>query len=258
MPENSRLVEADYHAHKEALDSALHTLRAAEASRLRHMDATLETEALWPPCRARVALAEKLQKPRAIQRRCQRYLLEVIIPLAEGVCSKHWADDPSKEALRQARDLVSACSSAWLEAMSRKLSPEAHVGEASVTRRAWLHMLHRSGNPRHKEVLQLPEKWQSWLASLRQAHLARLCPSLDMDALQRFLQTISLASPVMQEVSTAPPVIVPLGLFTVWQALVLVALARREGRHALVVRRQAAGTPQVLFRTSSAVLSTGQ
>ncbi|CAE7663099.1 unnamed protein product [Symbiodinium sp. CCMP2456] len=42
------------------------------------------------------------------------------------------------------------------------------------------------------------------------------------------------------------------------QVLLLVALARRDGLHSMVVRRQAAGTPEVIFRTSSVVLTGGQ
>ncbi|CAE7587958.1 unnamed protein product [Symbiodinium microadriaticum] len=42
------------------------------------------------------------------------------------------------------------------------------------------------------------------------------------------------------------------------QVLLLVALARRDGLNSMVVRRQAAGTPEVIFRTSSVLLAGGQ
>lgn len=252
LPPKMRPVEADHEGHSQALREACRLKSAKDAERLQGLDAMLETDGLWPRCPARVTVADRLQSPKGLKRRCERYLKEAIVPLADELVLKTAsAESSSSQALKQAHQLVTSCAHAWREAAWTQEPAEA--SSAKMLHRAWLHMLHRSLAGKDEE--HVPGPWQSWLATLRQVQLARLCPCLDTEAQTRLLRSIALSSPAMQQEVDSAPVVIPLGLFTFWQGLVLVALARRQGRHALVVRRHAAGAPEVLFRTSSVVLS---
>eukprot|EP00438_Fugacium_kawagutii_P019251 Skav234699 [mRNA] locus=scaffold3643:201595:202977:- [translate_table: standard] len=249
LPHKMRPIEADYDGQQQAMRKASELKTAKDAERLRQVDTMLEKDAMWPPCAARVALADRLHQPKALKRRCERYLKEAIVPLADDAVLKAASTETSSsQALKQAHQLVTSCAHAWMEAAWNQ--PAEGLGQAAL-HRAWLHMLRRSLDLEDKEC---PSGWSSWLATLRQVQLARLCPCLDDEAQMRLLRSIVLLLPAM-EPAEKDPLVVPLGLFTFWQGLALVALARRQGRHALVVRRHAAGAPEVLFRSASVVLS---
>eukprot|EP00435_Cladocopium_sp_Y103_P069048 s265_g32.t1 len=57
------------------------------------------------------------------------------------------------------------------------------------------------------------------IALLHEVQLARLCPCLDTEAQMRLLRSIALSSPAMQQEADSAPVVIPLGLFTFWQAI---------------------------------------
>lgn len=246
LPPSARRLEADPKAYHQAAISAEGSLPAPAVSRLWSVDAALETDALWPLCPERLQLALRLQCQKGLRRRSDRYVREVLTPLIDqSVLSAAWTDGSSRAALDQARRLLTGCTGAWMAATKQG-------ADSALWKPAWSQMLRRSLNQMYKADEDLAREWCSWLSALRQVQLARLCPGLDLDAQLRLLRAVTLAVPSAKAAGdAAAPVVLPLGLFTFWQVLLLVALARRDGLNSMVVRRQAAGTPEVIFRTSS-------
>eukprot|EP00434_Breviolum_minutum_P041635 symbB.v1.2.037039.t1/scaffold5364.1/size27975/4 len=101
LPEKMRPVEVDRAGHYQALRQVTQQLNAKDAERLWHLDSILETDALWPSCPARVTLADRLRTPKALKRRCGRYLKEVLVPLVEFP-----AFGESSQALKQVEPTV--------------------------------------------------------------------------------------------------------------------------------------------------------
>eukprot|EP00927_Polykrikos_kofoidii_P024883 TRINITY_DN22505_c0_g1_i1.p1 TRINITY_DN22505_c0_g1~~TRINITY_DN22505_c0_g1_i1.p1 ORF type:complete len:617 (-),score=111.24 TRINITY_DN22505_c0_g1_i1:34-1884(-) len=250
---------ADSDAHWWALKE---TQGGPASERIATLDQRLGSDALWPPCKARVALASKLSSRKTLHKRCERYFVEVLAPLVVAPSS---ADADASAPLRaEARRLCLSCVEAC---------KGANTDASPSTRSAWLQLLRRSAVEHSQE-----NRWTSadkrvhpacrltaLLPALRIAFLARLCPRVDGVALRELLRKVasqipcgaakqgeSIGSESANVVSAASAVVtmLPLGIFTQWQVLLLVALSRWSGAEATVVRRAAAGAAEVFFRSA--------
>merc|ERR1712224_149175 len=83
------LPRPDEQTHKMELRFRQAACSSRAFQRLTYFDACLKSDALWPACTERVALAARLvQTKAALGRRCTRFLDEVVAPLLRYRCSE--------------------------------------------------------------------------------------------------------------------------------------------------------------------------
>merc|ERR1712232_1271662 len=124
----------------------------------------------------------------------------------------------------------------------------------------WSRMLRKALSVPAPSVRDAPDKSDcasddgAWLRILRSAVIGRLCPQPDATCQLGLLQgigAVSVSAGTRRAVDEdLPLLLLPLGVFTFWQALLLVGVARSLGAEATVVRRLAAGPASVIFRSS--------
>jgi len=248
----------DSRAHQVKLDKHLQHLPEPAARKLCWLDECLEAYACWPPCTARAALAVRLRKKGALRKQCERHFADVIEPLLEAPpATKANTTDHSGEGaglqnslLLEARRLCMACSDAW-----RSLAVDGLVrleGSGNDVRSDWWQMLCCAMSADLTPRCKGPRG--AWLRALQRAMFARLCPEPTGEARQRMLQAAVEAAGKdvverMAEAQQLPLVLLPLGTFTFWQVLLLVAAAHWLGTGSTVLRRTAAGPPEVVWRS---------
>lgn len=249
----------DSRAHQVKLDKHLQHLPELAARKLCWLDECLETFAYWPPCTARAALAVRLRTKGALRKHCERYFAEVIEPLIQAPTSKAIATDRPGEGatlqmslLVEARRLCTVCSEAW-----RSLTVDGLVqleGSGNDVRSAWWQMLCCAISSDLAPRCKGPRS--AWLRALQHAVFARFCPEPTSEVRQKMLQVVAEAAGKNVVKSTAeaqllPLVLLPLGTFTFWQVLLLAATTHWLGTGATVLRRTAAGPPEVVWRSSA-------
>lgn len=282
----------DVPAHADALRWASLGLSAQHAGRLDSLDEALQSDALWPPCAERVKLAERLRGKGGLRRRWERHFDEVLAPLlgvpsraerlggtSRGLSSTFDSDSESSPGvpglpgdgpsgdggsmvtplMALVRQLCARGAAHW-----RRDGARPEELDADALKLAWKEMLQRA------LAMTAEGEWAAkgggqnttarWLCALRYAVLARLCPWANEEAQHKFLQRVAVAA--APEASGTEQgrngdgevVVLPLGVFTCWQVLLVVGLARWLGVEATVVRRTALGAPSVFFRSSEAEL----
>merc|ERR1712232_1391178 len=205
----------------------------------------------WPPCVARVDLAARVQTKVGLARRSARFLDEVVAPLLAPPRSS--CDGQIAPLLAEARRFCVRRAQTWQN------EPIDASDETSL-RLTWSRMLRKALSAPTPSARETPDKSDyasdddAWLRVLRSAVMARLCPQPDAMCQLGLLQGIGAASVSARTRGAAdedlPLLLLPLGVFTFWQALLLVGVARSLGAEATVVRRLAAGPASVIFRSS--------
>jgi len=248
----------DSRAHQVKLDKHLQYLPEPAARKLCWLDECLETYACWPPCTARAALAVRLRKKDALRKQCDRHFAEVIEPLLAPIAKASNTDHSVEGASLhtslqlQARRICTACSEAW-----HSLAVDGLVqseGSENDVRSAWWQMLCCAISADLAPRCKGPRS--AWLRALRHAIFARLCPEPSVEVRQRMLQAAveSAGTDLVARTAEAqqlPLVLLPLGTFTFWQVLLLAAAAHWLGTGTTVLRRTAAGPPEVVWRSST-------
>lgn len=245
-PAEQTAVEADPFEHGQLLDNHASELSGSSLTKLYFFDECLERDALLPPCALRASLAVKLASRGAIYRRCTRQLEEVILPLiAPGPGPGNGLDgDDAVNGLRdEARALCERCAQDW---MSQQSAPPS--GADASARTAWLKILCLSMQPEGQA--QIPEGWQPLLHGLRLAFLARFFPKPEKEGHPAMLRAVAAASAPKHVAASQKMLVLPFGLFTGQQTLLLMAIARWFGGDVMVIRRSASGTPDVIFRSA--------
>lgn len=250
--------QPDKVAHRGRLEARVAALPVAAARKLRHVDECLGVHGLWPPCAARAALAVRLQKKGALRKRCVRHLAEVVEPLLAEVRAVAPGSDSGKVAdssapfFAEARRLCVQCAEAWQSLAGGGVTQQ---GCPERTWGTWLQMLCQAAIA--DELPQRTTMSDAWLRSLQCVLYARLCPYLDAEAEQRMFRTVvqaaesgTLGKQGADCTSLPTLVLLPLGVFTLWQVLLLLAAARWLGTEATVVRRTAVGPLEVVFRSA--------
>jgi len=248
----------DGRAHQVKLDMHLQYLPEPAARKLCWLDECLETYACWPPCIARAALAVRLRKKGALRKQCERHFAEVIEPLlaptAKASTTDHTVEGASLQIslLLDARRICTACAEAW-----HSLAVDGLVqleGSGTDARSAWWQMICCAISADLAPRCKGPRS--AWLRALQHAIFARLCPEPSVEVRQRMLQAAVDAAGTdlverTAEAQQLPLVLLPLGTFTFWQVLLLAAAAHWLGTGSTVLRRTAAGPPEVVWRSST-------
>lgn len=244
--------EADPHDHSKAVAYVLKYKTDAYREKFQRFETILESDALWVPCRERVELAKRLLERGALQKRCERSWNEVLSSLV----------DPPKETgaaaalFTQARNLCVAAATEW-----RSLRKEGFAEDSASVKRAWLQMMRnavRLDQHEGKGPDASGNNHQKQFVGLRRAILARLCPFVDAKRRQDIFDGVATAAR-SEKAASAPwkgkVVLVQLGIFTFWQAIMMLWAARWLGAEVSIMRRRVvknstAGAPEIVFRSS--------